>query len=66
MTVNSLHPGIIHSEISRHIPFLKYRIIKLIYLPLSYIFKTPQDGAQTSIFAAVDESLDNVTGEYLR
>ena len=32
-----------------------------------YLFsKTPENGAQTSIFCAVDESLENCTGKYYK
>ena len=31
---------------------------------LLYIFQTPEEGAQTSIYAAVDEDLDDVSGRY--
>lgn len=61
VTANCLHPGLIDSGIWRSVP-----------APLSWgltvinklFFKTPFQGAQTSIMLAVDESLDKVSGEY--
>ncbi|XP_062847339.1 retinol dehydrogenase 13 [Trichomycterus rosablanca] len=64
VTSYSLHPGVIHTELSRHIkswfPLLKY-----VYSPVSYmLLKTPWQGAQTSIFCAVTEGLENKSGCY--
>lgn len=61
VTANCLHPGLIDSEIWRsvHPPFswpLKI-IIKL-------FFKTPVQGAQTTIHLAVSEELNGVSGKY--
>lgn len=61
VTANCLHPGLIDSGIWRSVP-----------APLSWglavinklFFKTPFQGAQTSIMLACDESLDKVSGEY--
>lgn len=61
VTVNCLHPGLIDSGIWRnvHAPFswpLKI-IIKL-------FFKTPEQGAQTTIHLAVSDELNGVSGKY--
>ncbi|KAK2575834.1 hypothetical protein KPH14_007209 [Odynerus spinipes] len=61
VTANCLHPGMIDSEIWRnvHAPFswpLKL-IVKL-------FFKTPEQGAQTSIHLAVSDELNGVSGKY--
>lgn len=61
VTANCLHPGLIDSGIWRSVP-----------APLSWglalinkcFFKTPVEGAQTSIMLAVDESLSKVSGKY--
>lgn len=61
VTVNSLHPGMIDTGIWRSVPF-----------PLNYpmrmitkgFFKTPEQGAQTSIYVAVSEELNGVSGKY--
>jgi NAD(P)-dependent dehydrogenase (short-subunit alcohol dehydrogenase family) len=62
VTVNSLHPGVVQSELGRHAnPFLNKYIGKPIIFPL---FKTTIDGAQTQIKLAVDPDLENVSGKY--
>ncbi|XP_072241919.1 retinol dehydrogenase 13-like [Leuresthes tenuis] len=60
----SLHPGIIRTELGRHfwpnIPLWK----RVVYTPLSFLIKSPKEGAQTTIYCAVDESLQNESGLY--
>ncbi|XP_057335711.1 retinol dehydrogenase 14 [Microplitis mediator] len=61
VTVNCLHPGLIDSGIWRSVP-----------APLSWglniiirgFFKTPKQGAQTTIHLAVSEELEGVSGKY--
>lgn len=61
ITVNMLHPGMIDSGIWRNVPF-----------PLSVgmgflikgFFKTPTEGAQTTIFLACSDEVKDVTGKY--
>ena len=55
----SLHPGVVNSELSRHVPFQKLNniIMKLLYI-------TVEMGAQTTLYCALEESLDNETGLY--
>lgn len=55
VTVNSIHPGIVGTEFLRDHPCLK---------PMKFFSKTPLEGAQTSIFCAIDPSIENVTGKY--
>ena len=61
VTANSLHPGAVATELSRHYPEWIQFIFKPIYRQLS---KTPKEGAQTSIHLAVSEELEGVTGLY--
>lgn len=44
VTSNSLHPGAVETELSRHLS-----IVKVIALPFKVFVKTPKSGAQTSI-----------------
>ncbi|XP_028028190.1 retinol dehydrogenase 14-like [Bombyx mandarina] len=61
VTANCLHPGLIDTGIWRSVP-----------APLSWglnlinkcFFKTPEQGCQTTIMLAVDESLEKVNGKY--
>ncbi|KAJ6643777.1 Retinol dehydrogenase 12 [Pseudolycoriella hygida] len=59
VTANSLHPGVVRTELSRHLA-----IVRFAALPLHAFTKTPKSGAQTSIMLAVDPNLEGVTGKY--
>lgn len=59
VTVNSLHPGSVATELGRYFPGFT-----ILYPTLSLFFKSPWEGAQTNIHCAVEESLENVTGKY--
>src|SRR3569832_1508134 len=56
VTVNSVHPGSVHTNLGD-----PPRAIKVMLRPF---FRTAQDGAKTSLYVAVDPSLDGVTGKY--
>uniref|UniRef100_A0A803TL33 Retinol dehydrogenase 12 n=1 Tax=Anolis carolinensis TaxID=28377 RepID=A0A803TL33_ANOCA len=59
VTANALHPGSIVSELGRHLTILIF-LGKL----LTFFLKTPQEGAQTSVYCAVAEELESVSGKY--
>ena len=63
VNVYSLHPGVIATELGRHIEKQLGIFGNLLVLIYPFI-KTPEAGAQTSIFCAVDESVDTETGLY--
>ncbi|XP_029910224.1 retinol dehydrogenase 13-like [Myripristis murdjan] len=64
VTTYSLHPGVIRTELGRHfwptMPLWK----RVVYTPLMLFIKSPKEGAQTTIYCAVEESLQNETGLY--
>ncbi|XP_017868753.1 PREDICTED: retinol dehydrogenase 13-like [Drosophila arizonae] len=66
VTVNALHPGVVDTDILKKNNigknrYLSFKTIK----PLFWLFlKTPKNGAQTTIYAAIDPDLDGVTGQY--
>lgn len=63
VTVNCLHPGIIYTEIVRHLPTLAF--IRFVLEPIARQFlKTAEEGAQTTICVAVDPDLEKVSGKY--
>jgi NAD(P)-dependent dehydrogenase (short-subunit alcohol dehydrogenase family) len=65
VTVNSLHPGVVDTELFKHFEVLSVNITSLLFKPILFMFfKTPKNGAQTSVYAALDPDLDNVTGKY--
>lgn len=65
MTVNAVHPGIVDTEIIRHMSFFNSWFSGIFLKPLVWMFiKSPKQGAQTSIYAAVDPNLEKTTGKY--
>lgn len=64
VTVYSLHPGVIRTELGRHL-FPTLALWQTIILkPFMMLIKSPWEGAQTSIYCAVDESQANASGLY--
>ncbi|POI26842.1 hypothetical protein CIB84_009408 [Bambusicola thoracicus] len=59
VTANSLHPGSVHSELVRH-----SFVMTWLWRIFSFFLKTPWEGAQTSVYCAVAEELESVTGQY--
>ena len=60
----SLHPGVIHTNLGRHIPVSLGFAVGIFFKLLRPFFKTAENGAQTSIFCCVDESLKDESGLY--
>ena len=61
VTANSLHPGAIKTELSRHMGgTLESMLMSFMFL----FFKTPTEGAQTNIYLAVSEEVEGVSGLY--
>lgn len=61
ITANCLHPGMIDSGIWRNVPFPLNLPLKLI---IKGFFKTTEQGCQTTVYCAVSEELEGVTGKY--
>ncbi|RDD40165.1 Retinol dehydrogenase 14 [Trichoplax sp. H2] len=64
VTVNSVHPGVVRTDLGRHSEWVKSYWIVLLRPLLMLILKTPLQGAQTSIYCAVAEELEGVSGHY--
>ncbi|KAL2088658.1 hypothetical protein ACEWY4_015557 [Coilia grayii] len=64
VTVYSLHPGVIRTELGRHLWPTIALWKRLLFRPLMLLIKTPWEGAQTTIYCAVDHSLHNTSGLY--
>lgn len=60
VTVNSLHPGFVNTDIWRNMALWK----KFIMWPILLVAKTSKSGAQTTITVALDPALEGVTGKY--
>ncbi|XP_044292045.1 retinol dehydrogenase 12-like [Varanus komodoensis] len=57
--VNALHPGTVYSELTRHLS-----IVDTLRKCIPFLLKTPVEGAQTSVYCAVAEELESVSGQY--
>ena len=61
VTANVLHPGAVETELARY-SFTSSALLSPIRW---YMFKTPEQGAQTTIYCAVSEEMEGVSGKYL-
>lgn len=61
VTVNSVHPGTVNSDLTRH-----STLMTILFTVFSMFLKTPQEGAQTSIYLAVAEELHSISGKHFR
>lgn len=64
VTSYSLHPGVIRTELSRHLESRFPVLGVLLSAPSRLLMKTPLQGAQTSIYCAVTPGLESQTGRY--
>ncbi|XP_017108597.2 retinol dehydrogenase 13-like [Drosophila bipectinata] len=65
VTVNSLHPGVVNTELARNWAFFQTNLAKYVIRPAIWpLMKTPKSGAQTTIYAALDPELEKVSGLY--
>lgn len=62
VTAYAVHPGVVRTELKRHMN-LGLLIMWKIVRPFT---KTPVQGAQTTIYCAVDPELDKDSGGYYR
>uniref|UniRef100_A0A2K6KPP8 Dehydrogenase/reductase X-linked n=1 Tax=Rhinopithecus bieti TaxID=61621 RepID=A0A2K6KPP8_RHIBE len=62
VTANVVDPGVVDTDLYRHV-FWGTRLVKKLFSWL--LFKTPDEGAWTSIYAAVTPELEGVGGRYL-
>ncbi|XP_022915057.2 retinol dehydrogenase 14-like [Onthophagus taurus] len=60
VTVNALHPGAVLTDIFRRMPKLMKTIVMAFAKPY---FKTPEEGARTSIHVATSRSVQHITGQ---
>ncbi|XP_035517862.1 retinol dehydrogenase 11 [Morone saxatilis] len=61
VTANSVHPGIVMTEVLRHYPFIIRFVFNLIGI---FFFKSSEEGAVSSIYCAVAEETEGITGKY--
>lgn len=65
VTTYSLHPGVVKTELGRHLDGLYFKgarvLVGTLFRPW---MKSPEQGAQTTIHCAIDEQAANETGLY--
>ncbi|XP_011646460.1 retinol dehydrogenase 13-like isoform X1 [Pogonomyrmex barbatus] len=67
VTVNAVYPGIVDTNITRHMFVYRNIITKILLKPIAWPFiKDPMQGAQTVLYAALDPSLAKVSGCYIQ
>ncbi|HVM95434.1 MAG TPA: SDR family oxidoreductase, partial [Candidatus Acidoferrales bacterium] len=61
VTVNCVHPGAVSTGLGKN----NGRLAQVLIKALALFFKTPEQGAATSIYAASSPQLEGVSGKYL-
>ncbi|XP_038660120.1 retinol dehydrogenase 13-like isoform X2 [Scyliorhinus canicula] len=65
VTVNAVHPGVVNTELGRHTGMHKSNFSSTILGPFFlFLVKSPRLGAQPSIYLAVAEELEGISGKY--
>ncbi|KAK9891064.1 hypothetical protein WA026_013390 [Henosepilachna vigintioctopunctata] len=65
VTVNAVHPGIVDTEIIRHMSFFNSWIATIFIKPFVWPFiKSPKQGSFSTIYLACKPELEKVTGKY--
>ncbi|RUS72780.1 hypothetical protein EGW08_019457 [Elysia chlorotica] len=65
VTAYALHPGVVATELPRHIALANNPIILFLTAPLRYILlKTPLEGAQTTLACALNPAWETISGKY--
>ncbi|XP_077297751.1 retinol dehydrogenase 13-like [Arctopsyche grandis] len=65
VTVNAVHPGLVDTDITRHMAIAR-GFTGFLFRPLFWPFvKNAKAGAQQSLYAALDPDMANVTGQYI-
>ena len=64
ITVYAAHPGAVATDLMRHQPRMEYYFRLFYPYGINLFFKMPMDGAQTSIYCAIQEGIEDLSGEY--
>ncbi|XP_054913921.1 retinol dehydrogenase 13-like [Poeciliopsis prolifica] len=65
VTVNAVHPGVVATDLGRHTGLHQSQFSTTVLSPFfSLLVKSPELGAQPSVFLAVAEEMAGVTGRY--
>ncbi|XP_060635469.2 retinol dehydrogenase 13-like [Anolis sagrei] len=60
VSVNALHPGIVKTEIMRYYSWWA----RLLFNICSIFLKTPKDGATSTIYCAISQQVEGISGKY--
>ncbi|CAB1354158.1 unnamed protein product [Coregonus sp. 'balchen'] len=61
VTANSLHPGLVMTEVMRHYNFMVRFLFNIIGI---FFFKSSEEGAVSTIYCAVATETEGITGKY--
>lgn len=62
--VHCVLPGVVNTNIYRHLPFRKSAFVAVSFAPFFwFLTKTPDDGAQTTLYALLGVSAGKTTGK---
>ncbi|KAM4694688.1 retinol dehydrogenase 13 [Discoglossus pictus] len=65
VTANSLHPGVADTELGRHTGMHQSAFSSSVLAPLFwFVIKSPKEAAQPSIYLAVAEDVQGISGKY--
>ena len=64
VTAYALHPGVINTELGRHIKDVYGVVVFYMMRAFSPLLKTPVAGAQTSLYCCLEESIAEHSGRY--
>lgn len=64
VTTYSLHPGVIKTELSRHVSDKHPIVFKTAGAMFGWMMKNPKQGAQTNVYCAVQEGIEPLSGRY--
>lgn len=65
VTANTVHPGIVDTDIIRYMGFYSSWFAAIFVKPLAWPFiKAPRQGCQTVVYLALDPEVEKVTGKY--
>lgn len=65
--MNAVHPGIVNTELGRHMGMSDSIMASIFVKPLlSFFLKSSRQGSLTSLYVSLDPSLQTVSGKYFR